>query len=73
MTPEASILTRLAAIEEQNQQVLLLLAKLAGGETPPQVRGGISTSRRMEIIQMAYDAATKLPRKKKPSNREARV
>lgn len=36
---EASILARLAAIEQQNQQVLIILAKLAGIHTPQVLEG----------------------------------
>lgn len=39
MSTEASILSRLAAIEQQNQQVLMLLAKLAGIQAPQVLAG----------------------------------
>lgn len=50
MSDTESILARLERIEA-------LLEKLAGGqgEQPPKDSSGISASRRMEIIQMAYD------------------
>lgn len=72
MTSEAIIIARLAAIERQNQQVLALLSKLAGGETPAQADDGISAVRRMEIIQMAADAA-RTPGRKKQSPAEVRA
>lgn len=39
MTSEAIILSRLAAIEQQNQQMLALLAKLAGIQAQPILAG----------------------------------
>jgi hypothetical protein len=74
MTSAASIiLARLDEIERQNQQVLALLAKMAGeNPPPPQAEEEISVSRRMEIRQMAFEA-TRTPGKKKPSRQEARA
>jgi len=71
---EISILARLAAaIEQQNRHLLELLAKLSGENVAPQkTEDGITTSRRMEIIQMAHEVS-RSPEKKKPSNREARA
>lgn len=75
MTSEDIIISRLAAIEQQNQQVIELLAKLTGGETHPKEQLGISASRRMEIIIMANEVARtpKTPRKKKQSPAEVRA
>lgn len=72
MSSDASVLARLDAIEQQNQKLLELVAMLVGGETPPPVEAGISPSRRMEIIQMASDAARSAGRKKSTS-REVRA
>jgi len=67
MSTDQSILALLAAIEQQNQQILARLDKLTDGqgEQPHRDASGISASRRMEIIQMAH--ADLRDRKKKQS------
>lgn len=61
------VIARLEAIERQNQQILAMLAKLAGGQVAQVDEGGISPARRMEIRQMAYEAVHSPPRRKKQS------
>jgi len=51
VSTESSILARLAAIEQQNQQVLVLLAKLAGIQAP-QVLAGLPKDE-AELIALA--------------------
>jgi len=72
VTSETTIIAMLATIEQQNKLVIELLAKMAGGEAPAQVEDGISPIRRMEIIQMAADAA-RTPGRKKQSPAEVRA
>jgi len=73
---EQIILARLEEIERQIQQMLALQVKMSGASVePPQTEGGMTTARRMELTQLAFEIVRNSgrPRKKKTSNREARV
>jgi hypothetical protein len=76
---EAIILARLEEIERQNQQMLALLTRMSGASVEtPQPEGGMTAARRMELRQLAFEIVRNpgrpgRPRKKKTSNREARV
>ena len=81
MSSESSILARLAAIEQQNQQVIALLAKLTGTQVQP-ILAGLPKDEANLIALARVDRAAAIAEskrrfnesgKKKPSNREARA
>ena len=81
MSTTASILARLAAIEQQNQQVLALLAKLAGIQAQP-VLAGLPEDEANLIALARVDRSAAIAEakrrfnesgKKKPSRREVRA
>lgn len=81
MTQEAVILARLAAIEQQNQQVLALLAKLAGIQPAPMFEGlpegeaALIALARVDRAAAIAEAKRRFREsgKKKPSSREVRA